>query len=101
MFIFICLSIPVLHISLSSDSISISLSPSLSLSIPWIRRGCWLTGPIDGAGGGRKREAVDAVGDGGCVAVRLQGLAVGFMTAMVDLCFAAWPAGWVSASRCG
>jgi hypothetical protein len=33
--------------------------------------------------------------------VRLQGLAAGFTTMMVDSCFAAWPAGWVSASQCG
>ena len=30
-----------------------------------------------------------------------QGLVAGFTTAMVDSCFAAWPAGWVSPSRFG
>ena len=30
-----------------------------------------------------------------------QGLAAGFMTAMVDSCFVAWQAGWVSPSRFG
>uniref|UniRef100_A0A2N9F8I8 Uncharacterized protein n=1 Tax=Fagus sylvatica TaxID=28930 RepID=A0A2N9F8I8_FAGSY len=88
-------------ISISSNSISISLSQSLSLPIRRIQRGCWLVGPLDGVGGGRKRGAVDTVSDGGCVVVRLQGLEAGFTITMVDSCFPVWLAGWVSASQCG
>ena len=90
---FFCLSIPVFHLSLSSNLIYISLSRSLSLPIRRIRRGRWLAGPLDGVGGGRKRETIDAVGDGGFV---LRSVAGG-----VGLCFAVWLVGWVSASRFG
>ena len=75
-------------ISLSSDLIYISLSRSLSLPIRRIRRERWLAAPLDGVGGGRKRETIDAVGDGGFV---LRSVAGG-----VGLCFAVWPVGWVS-----
>ena len=83
LFLFVYQFMYFISLSLFRFNLYLSIPISLSLPIRRIRKGCWLARPLDGAGGGRKRETVDAVGDDGFVLCGMAG--------EVGLCFTVRP----------